>query len=191
MTLEIKEVLAIAAALIAVGGNVPYVRKIFLREVQPHAYTWFVWSIVSGITLFGQLAKGAGVGAISTAASEFFTLSIFLLSLRYGFNGIHRTDTIFLLIALAGLVPWYLTKDPTISVVIAVSIDLAAFVPTIRKTWSEPATEAPVLYGANVVRHMFGLFSLQAYNVATVLHPAAMICVNTLMTALICMRRRA
>ena len=113
-----KEILASIAAALAIAGNVPYVVDILKRRVQPHAYTWFVWTIVSAIVLFGQLAKGAGVGALPTAASEVFTILIFLLSLRYGFKRVTKTDTAFLLIALCGLIPWVLTKDPTISVVI-------------------------------------------------------------------------
>src|SRR5664280_5719 len=51
----------------------------------------------------------------------------FLLSLKYGFKNIRRIDTYCLIIALVGIIPWLLTKDPTISVVIAVTIDLFAF----------------------------------------------------------------
>src|ERR1017187_949582 len=94
-------------------------------------------------------------------------LIIFLLSLKYGFKNIRRIDTYCLIIALVGIIPWLLTKDPTISVVIAVSIDLFAFSSTVRKTWNEPKTETPTLYGMNVLRHIVTLFSFEAYNVAT------------------------
>jgi len=181
----VKESIAIIASLLAVAGNIPYVIDILKRRVEPHAYTWFVWSIVSGIVFFGQVAKGAGVGAWPTGASEIFTVLIFFLSLRYGFTHITKVDTVFLCIALASLVPWYLTQDPTLSVVIAVSIDLIAFAPTIRKTWREPKTETPLLYGTNVLRHVLALFSLEAYNIATTLHSISMIVTNTLMGVLI------
>ena len=180
-----KETIAIAASLLAIVGNLPYLRDIIKKRVQPHPYTWLVWSIVSCIIFFGQLARGAGVGAIPTAASEIFTIIIFFFSLQYGFKKIQHTDTIFLIIALLGIIPWVLTKDPTISVIIAVSIDLIAFMPTIRKTWREPKTETPMLYSMNVFRHILMLFSLQAYNLATTLHSIAMITTNTLMTAII------
>ncbi|MFZ1700434.1 MAG: hypothetical protein WBO10_12120 [Pyrinomonadaceae bacterium] len=180
-----KEIFAVVAAILAVIGNVPYLVDIFRGRVQPHAYTWFVWTLVTGIVFFGQLAKGAGVGALPTAASGVFTLSIFILSLKHGFKHIAAIDTVFLALALLGLIPWILTNDPTISVVIAVSIDLIAFMPTLRKTWIEPTTETPLLYSMNVLRHVLALFSMQAYNVATVLHSVAMVATNTAMTILI------
>lgn len=180
-----KETIAIVAVLLAIVGNFPYLRQVIRREIEPHAYTWLVWSIVSCIVFFGQLAKGAGVGAIPTAASEIFTIIIFLFSLRTGFSYVTRTDTIFLVLALAGLVPWILTKDPTISVIIAVSIDAIAFMPTLRKAWRAPGKENSILYIMNVLRHILMLFSLRAYNIATTLHSIVMITLNSIMTSIL------
>jgi len=185
-----KESIAIIASLLAIVGNVPYLRDIIKQKVQPHPYTWFVWSIVSCIIFFGQLAKGAGIGALPTAASEIFTIIIFFFSIRYGFKNIKLVDTIFLVIALLGIIPWIITKDPTVSVIIAVSIDLIAFIPTLRKTWKHPETETPLLYSMNVFRHILMLFSLKAYNIATTLHSIAMITSNTIMTLFILRRRK-
>ncbi len=180
-----KETVAIIASILAIFGNVPYLRDIIRRKIQPHPYTWLVWSIVSCIIFFGQVAKGAGIGALPTAASEVFTIIIFFFSLQHGFKNIKKIDTLFLIIALLGIIPWLLTNDPTISVIIAVSIDLVAFMPTIRKTFLHPETESPILYGTNVLRHILMLISLKAYNIATTLHSIAMITTNTIMTVLI------
>ena len=180
-----KEAIALIAAALAIVGNIPYLKDVINKRVQPHPYTWLVWSLVSGVTFFGQLAKGAGVGAIPTGASEIFTIIIFFFSLRYGFSKVEKRDTYFLVAALLGIIPWLLTKDPTISVIIVVAIDLIAFIPTLRKTWNYPTTETPALYSMNVARHILTLFSLQAYNVATMLHSIAMIITNSMMTSMI------
>ncbi len=180
-----KETIATIAAILAIVGNVPYVIDIVKGRVKPHSYTWFVWTVVSGIVFFGQLAKGAGVGTFPTAASGIFTFVIFLLSLKYGYRKITKLDTFFLVLSLAGIIPWVLTNDPTISVIVAVSIDVIAFIPTFRKTRADPTTETPILYGLNVIRHILALFSMQAYNVATTLHSIAMIVTNSLMTFLV------
>ncbi|MDQ5950592.1 MAG: hypothetical protein QG585_534 [Patescibacteria group bacterium] len=185
-----KETLAIIGAVIAVVGNVPYLLDVIKKRVEPHPYTWLVWTIVSGVTFFGQVAKGAGIGALPTAAAEIFTVIIFLFSLQYGFKNIVKTDTYFFIFALLGLIPWAITKDPTISVIIVVIIDLVAFVPTIRKTWIKPKSETPVLFSMNVVRHILTLFSLQAYNIATTLHSIVMIVINSIMTGIIVLKKK-
>lgn len=186
-----KVVLVAIATIFAIVGNVPYLRDVIKRTIEPHAYTWMVWSIVSAIVFFGQVAKGAGIAALATGASEIFTIIIFIFSLRYGFRHVRPIDTIFLVIALLGLIPWFLTSDPTISVVIAVSIDLIAFVPTLRKTWQNPETETPLLYGMNVLRHGLILSTLGAYNIATMLHSIVMITTNSLMIVFIRRRKRS
>ena len=148
-----------------------------------------MWTIVSGITLVGQITKGAGIGALPTAVAELFTVGIFFYSLQYGFKNVVKSDNYFLAAALLGLIPWAITKDPTASVIVAVTIDLIAFVPTIRKTWQHPKTETPQLYSANVVRHILTLLSLGSYNIATTLHSIAMITTNTIMTSIILLKQ--
>lgn len=183
--MTIKLILALIAAGLAIIGNVPYLRDTLKRKIRPHPYTWFVWSVVSFITFFGQLLKGGGYAVIATGAAEMFTILIFLAGLRNGFKDVSRTDTIFLVVALAGIVPWYLTKDPTISVIIAVCIDLVAFIPTFRKAWKRPETENPILYFMNVVRHILVLVSINSYNIATTLHSIATLGTNGTMTAIL------
>jgi hypothetical protein len=189
-----KETVAIIAAIFAFVGNISYLTDIVKGRVQPHPYTWFIWSIVSMTTFFGGLAKGAGIGALPTGVAEGFTIIIFLFSLRNLLQGkmgaIRTIDHYFLAVALIGLIPWAITKDPTISVIIVVSIDVIAFIPTLRKTWAHPHTEQPLLYEMNVARHILTLFSLGAYNIATTFHSIAMICTNTTMTAFIKRRKK-
>lgn len=179
-----KETFAVAAAILAIIGNIPYVVDILKGRVRPHAYTWFIWTLVTGTVFFGQIEKGAGIGALPTAVAGLFNLIIFLLSLRNGFDHIKKIDSVFLVAALLGLVLWIITSDPTISIVIAVGIDLIAFAPTLRKTWREPLTESPFLYGSNVVRHILALLALESYNLATMLHSIAMLATNSAMTIL-------
>lgn len=177
--------MVIVASLLALMGNIPYLLDVIKGKVKPHPYTWFVWTIVSFVVFFGQVAKGAGIGAIPTAVSEIFTLIIFLFSLKYGFKNPPRIDKYFLAFALLGLIPWFLTKDPTISVITVVAIDLIAFIPTLRKTYCYPKSETPLLYGSNVLRHSLILTTLGAYNIATMLHSISMIVTNSIMVIFI------
>lgn len=185
-----KEIVAIFATLLAIAGNVPYLWSIVRGTVRPHPYTWLVGTIVSATVFFGILAKGAGIGALPVAASEVFTVIIFLFSLKFGFDDITHKDRIFLAIALAALIPWLLMHDPTLTIVIAVSIDVLSFLPTFRKTIANPSTEMPILYGSNVLRHVLVLYSLATYNIATTFHSIAMICMNTAMIFIILFPRK-
>ena len=184
-----KELVTLVAIVLAVVGNLPYLLDVLKGNTKPHPYTWFVGSIVSATVFFGMFIKGAGIAAIPVAASEIFTLIIFFLSFKYGFKGSTYADKLFLVIALLGLIPWAITRDPTLSIIIAVTIDVLSFVPALRKTWLEPRTEHPILYASNVLRHGLILASLGAYNVATMLHSIAMIGMNSAMFLVITLRR--
>jgi hypothetical protein len=181
----IREILVIVASLLALAGNIPYLLDVVKGRVKPHPYTWFVWTIVSCVVFFGQVAKGAGLAAIPTAVAEIFTIIIFLFSIKYGFKNPPKIDKYFLALALLGIVPWIITKDPTLSVITVVSIDLVAFIPTFRKTYCHPKTEASLLYAANVLRHGLVLSTLGSYNIATMLHSIVMILTNALMVIFI------
>jgi hypothetical protein len=181
----IKEALVVIASLLALLGNIPYLINVIKGRTKPHPYTWFVWTIVSCVVFFGQIAKGAGIGAIPTAVSEIFTVIIFLFSIKYGFKNPPKTDKYFLALAILGLIPWILTKDPTFSVITVVSIDLIAFIPTLRKTYCFPKSETSLLYGTNALRHFLTLGALGSYNIATMLHSIAMIVTNAVMVIFI------
>jgi hypothetical protein len=180
-----KITLALIASILAVIGNISYLKDVVKGIVKPHPYTWFIWSIVSMTTFFGGVVKGAGIGALPTGIAEAFTIIIFLFSLKNLFKGgrvhIHKSDHYFFITALFGLIPWIFTKDPTISVIVVVIIDVIAFIPTLRKAWVHPDTERPLLYEMNVSRHVLTLFSLGSYNIATILHSITMICTNAIM----------
>jgi len=92
--------------------------------------------------------------------------------------------------ALLGIIPWVLTNDPSLSVIIVVIIDLVAFIPTLKKAWYFPQSETPILYTSNVLRHSFALVAISSYNISTVLHSIAMIVVNTIMSVFILIRKQ-
>lgn len=186
--INLKILFVIIASIFAIIGNVSYLRDVFQGKTIPHPYTWFIWSIVSMTTFFGGMVKGAGIGAIPTGIAEGFTVIIFLFSLQYLFkknNRIQPIDNYFFIAALLGLIPWIITRDPTISIIVMVCIDVIAFIPTMRKTWKHPDTEQPILYEMNVARHILTLASLGSYNIATMLHSVVMICTNITMTVFI------
>lgn len=183
-----QETFAIIAGILAFIGNIPYLIDTIKGKIQPHPYTWGIWSIVSLVTFFGMLEKGAGWGALPTGIAEGFTIIIFLVSLKYGFKNINRKDTIYLAVALLSLIPWVVTKDPTLSVVTVVCIDAIAFIPTLKKAYKNPHSEETLLYEMNFFRHTLTLMSLSSYNIATTFHSAVMIIANSLMVVLITRR---
>ncbi len=185
MIIDPTFVLVILGVILAIVGNISYLISVLKKESKPHPFTWLVGSIVSSIIFFAAWRAGGGIGVIPIFVSEFFTILIFLFSLKYGFKNINKSDKYFLVICLIGIVPWLITSDPTWSVIIVVIVDLVSFIPTIRKTLLHPESESVYLYISNFLRHLLILSTLAIINISTSLHSFAMIIINFLMILIV------
>src|SRR5690349_1336264 len=111
-----KSTLSALAIVLTIAGYVPYIVDIVRRRTHPHAYSWFMWATTSLIVFGLQLAGGAGVGAYVTLAAVIITYLIFGLGLRYGKADITKTDTLFLILAIAAAGLWLVAKQPITSI---------------------------------------------------------------------------
>lgn len=185
-----KELFGLISVALALISCVPYYRDIFKKITKPHLYTYLIWTITSFIAFFGQLAANGGPGAWQAGVMGLTLLGVFVLSFKYGTDDVKRLDLVFLVGALLALVPWWLTKDPTISVVLATFIDACAYGPTLRKTFNDPSTETLSAWIMSVLRPIFSIFALTSYSIATVVFPAALLLMNAAVVGVIVLRRR-
>ena len=185
-----KELLGLTAAALAVLQAIPYFWDIFHHRTKPHLYTYLIWSIVTGLAFLGQVAAGGGPGAWTTGVMTVITIAVLLLCFKYGTEDITALDAVFLGGALISIIPWYLTSDPMLSVVLATGIDVLAFLPTIRKTYNDPTSETLISYISNLFRHPISILALTSYSITTVIYPAALLVMNIIMVSVIVSRRR-
>lgn len=177
-----KETLGLITIALSIIGHTPYILDTFYGRTKPHVFTWFIWSVVTTLAFLGQLAKGGAAGAWGTGITGLMAITITILALRNKRMDITNSDRVFFGIAIIAIVLWVVTKDPTISVVIATFIDACAFLPTIRKTMKDPRSETFATYSLNILRHSLSLFALGSYNLATILYPAYLLTMNTVIT---------
>ncbi len=179
-----KEVLGLVAVALSIIGHAPYIKDTINKKTKPHVFTWLVWSIVTTLAFLAQWVKGGGAGSWTTGVTGVITIIIMLLALKNGTKDIKTIDKIFFAGALLAIIPWYLTKDPTLSVIMITTIDVLAFFPTIRKTINDPTSETFFMYALNLFRHSISILALATYNISTVLFPAAILVMNGVMTAI-------
>jgi len=173
-----KEWLGLIAAVMAIAAHVPYVADIIRRKTKPHVFTWLIWAMLTLFVFFGQWERGAGPGSWSTMVAGSISIFVAILSLKYGTKDITKLDKVFFGTALISIIPWYLTKDPTISVLLLTGIDGAAFIPTIRKTANDPSSETLFTYALNVPRHAISIAAIAQYNAATYIYPSMLVIMN-------------
>lgn len=186
-----KTIFFLIAFCLAVSAYIPYFLGIFKGETKPHAYTWLIWTITTGIGTAGVWYGGGGLPVVTFATTTVLTFIIFLLSLKFGTKNITTGDTITLLAALTAVFVWVGLDNPLWSVILGISIDLIGYWPTARKAFMEPWSESSFAWVLWTLAPLFSLLALQTYNPLTTSYYGPIFAVNTLLVAMFLIRRRA
>lgn len=164
------ETIGIVAGVLALAGYIPYIYTIFTGATKPNKATWIIWTIVGGLLAFSYLAEG-DQNAIWLPLGYFIgPLLVAILSFKYGYSEWSRLDIICLVMALISIVPWLLSKDATITLLINVLIDSTGAIPTIVKTYREPDTEDFTAWTIFFIANTLQLFAISAWHLS-VLYP--------------------
>ena len=185
------QIFGVASFCIGLWGSTVYIASIFKGETKPHVYTHLVWGIISGVAFAAQVYDHAGAGSWAIGLTAAACLFQALLALKYGEKNITPTDKIALLTALAAIAAWVITKDPLLSVVLASIIDVVAFYPTFRKSWSKPWEENLSAYNIANVKLGLSVVAIGNFTLVTALFPVFCLVVNALFVVVCLWRRQA
>ena len=125
---------AIAATIISLVSYMPYLRDIKLGKTKPHVFSWIVWTLMTWIFFFAQISDGAGIGSLTSGVTTCLCIYIIFASLKQSDKSIKPIDYFSLVISIMALLIWYFVKTPLYSVILITISDMAAFLPTIRKS---------------------------------------------------------
>jgi hypothetical protein len=187
--MEIKATFAVFAAVIGTASYAPYLRDMLRGTTKPHVYTWLIWTLTTGTAAAGAWYGGGGYSAASQTLASCLTFLFFFLSLRYGTKNITRSDTLILFAALFAIGLWWLLRNPLLSVLLVTVIDVIAYAPSYRKSFSEPWSESVLAWNMFTLAMIFSILSIAHYNVLTVIYLAMTVAMNIGLVAL-CLYRR-
>lgn len=188
--LSYQDVLGSVAFIISLWGTFIYIRSILNGETKPHLYTWIVFSILTGIAFFAQISDNAGPGAWMMLATALSCATTAILSIKYGEKSRTKSDKIALISSLSAIIPWLLTKDAVLSVVMISLIDGVAMLPTIRKSWEKPYSENLPTYWLANLKNAIALLALTNFSITTSLYLISIMIVNTALIVVCVYRRR-
>lgn len=179
-----------ASTIIGLLAFIPYMYALYKGTAKPHCFTWFLWGLMMGIAFFAQIKGGAGPGAWVTAASAFAYTSIGIFGLFRGEKNITRTDWITLFFALAAIPLWYITKNPLYSVLLISAIDVMAFIPTYRKSWTKPYEEPISTFALTALALFLSIVAMDEINMITAFYPATLGLTDVIFVILLITRRK-
>ncbi|MAZ30333.1 hypothetical protein CL655_03555 [bacterium] len=190
MEYDLKTLLGIVAALVAVVNYLPYLIGVIRQTLHPHAFSWIIWTVMTSIVFFAQLTDGAGTGAWATGATAITLFLVACFAVRNGGYRITRSDKLSFTGALAAIPVWVITSDPLWAVVILTTIEVLGFFPTYRKAFSHPFDESVLAFSLTIVKYALALGAMQNYTLTTTLFPIALIVLSTLLIIELVWRKR-
>ena len=183
--------IAALAGIITFAVHAPYLRDIFSRKVQPHAYTWLIWSITTGIAALSLIHGEGGIAVFGLAIESALCVVIFFLAVfGFGSTNITKTDTIILVVALLAIILWLQLDSPLWSLLLVTAIDAAGYLPTLRKSWSAPRSESVQYWAFLAIANVLSILVLEQYNLLTVSYLAVIAVCNVSLVSVCAWRRR-
>ncbi len=179
----------ISVGLVIVGMG-PYFHLIYRRKIKPHAFSWLIWGVVTGISFFAEYSDHAGPGAWSTGVACITCSSVAIIAFFKGEHSVSRGDVVSLLCALLALPVWYFTNNPLGSIIIVTGIDMVGFYPTIRKSYNKPYEEGMFMYFITALNFVVALFAIENWTLITWLYPVCTALSCIAMVVLLAARRR-
>ncbi len=184
-----KELYGYVAVILTVAAYIPYYRDILRGKTHPHVYSWSLWAVLTAILAGLQLQGGAGTAAWVTVVVGILCVGVVGLSLRKGKRDITTTDSVVASLALVAIVFWLLADKPLVSMVLAITADMLAFIPTVRKTYHKPYSETLSMYATNVIRFMLAFAAIETYTFLSAAWIITWVTANALFSAMLIVRR--
>ena len=188
--MNVKLITGVVAAALAFVAYAPYIRDIFKGTTKPHVFSWLLWTFLTAIIFALQVNGGSGWGSLTTLSISVISFLIFVASLRNGKKLIKKIDIVFFVLGITAIPLWLVAKQPILSMVLLVTIDMLAFAPTVRKSWNAPYSETLATYIIVIFRHILAVVAIQRYSIITYLFPVVWIVANIIFSALLIVRRR-
>ena len=152
------------AGIVALIAYIPYFVAILRRQTKPNRATWWIWAIVDGLALESYQAVGATNTLWVPAVFFFGSLVVALMSLRYGEKGWHKLDKWCLGLASVSIVVRFVFKEPFFALCLNLFILMLGALPTIRKSWTDPAGEDKLAWTLFLVCCIINMFAIDKWN---------------------------
>lgn len=190
MIIQYKLILGYIAILLTFLSYIPYLKNIFQGKTKPHIFSWLVWTLITATAFAAQIVKGAGAGAWATGATTIICLIILIFSLFKGEKNLALFDWVGLVMSLAALISWWITRQPILAIFLVTIADAISSSLTFRKGFYKPFEETASTFALNSFKWIIAIFALQSFNVSTWLYPVSLIMTNGAIAIMLVIRRR-
>jgi hypothetical protein len=186
-----KEIFGFLSVALSLVGHGAYYWSVWRWRTKPHVFTWTIWGLITGIAFFAQISKDAGSGSWAMGATSLACFGGAVLGLFWGEKDIRKSDMIAFFGALSAIPIWYYTKDALNAVIVVIIVEIFAFYPTFRKSYSKPHEELAFSYIVDILKYIISILAMEQYSLTTTLYPLFIIVIQSLFVFMLFYRRAA
>ena len=174
--------LGIAIILRLVSGG-RYTWGVIIGKARPNPVTWFLWGSTAMVACAAQVDEGVGAQALVTFALGLGPLVVALVATVRGHLRAHLTPftLICAAITIGGVFLWQITSNATYAILFSILADIAASLPTLRKSYHDPSSEYPLPYFLSMCSMIITLLTITTWNFESYAFPLYMLIINTLL----------
>ncbi len=142
----LSNLLIAVSVVLACISPITYIRSMVRGKSSPHVVTRFVVMTASVVTFLSLYASVGKIAAFIAGVFAVRSVVLFLFTLKYGTKGTSSLDYLCLVLAILGLILWRVIGNPLWALSLSITADFLGFIPTLRKTYHKPKSEAPSFY---------------------------------------------
>ena len=167
----------------------PYIRSIIHGPTRPNIVSWAGWAFLFAIATIAQFSKGVSWSLAVPLFSTLSTSIIAVISIRRGYAHVTKMEIICIILGIAALVAWQVTREPLSAIIFSMLADFFVTVPTIVKTYRSPETEPALLWILYVFAAVLAIVANGTFTVYNLLFPLYTV-LGSLIIALLALRDR-
>jgi hypothetical protein len=174
-----------AAGILLLLGNIPYILSIRRGETRPNLVTWGIWTTIGFILLGSYRAIGATNTLWLPISQVISQLIITCYAFKYSKGNWQPLDRVCLAGAAISLWLWWQSGLPLVALLMNIAMDILGAIPTIKKIYSEPDSESIVFWWMSFGSSLLNLLAIENFSVAFVVFPVYLCALNiTILTLL-------
>lgn len=168
-------------------GFFHYIKETLFGKTKPNRVTWLMWAAAPLIATAAALVDGVKVAVLPVFMAGFGPLLVLLASFvnPKSYWKLEKFDYFCGSLSILALVLWYITKEPNIAIILAITSDGFAAIPTLVKSWKEPESETASPYIATVFSSLAGLLVIKEWRFSEYAFPIYLILVCSTVTSFI------
>ena len=173
-----KEFFGALSVALGLWASASYFYGLWKYKFRPHFFSWFIWTLLTGIALAAQIYDSAGAGSWVMALTAASCGVVTILALFIGEKKITRGDWIAFLAALMAIPVWVATNNPLYAVILVTAIDALGFYPTFRKSWVDPYSDSAFSFSLHAIKFIPSIFAMEKISAVNLTYPLALVALN-------------